>query len=624
MISRFTKYLLLISLLIAIVLSLTPSVLATDVTISVSITSPIVTTSSATSVEETTVILQGTLDSLGGFSPVYVYFQYGLTSSYDSSTEEQTKTATGGFNQSVSELSPNTLYHFRTVARYETTSYVYGNDVTFITSALDTPTVSTVDVDTSEITSSTAILQGNLLSMGSFLPLYVSFQYGLATSYGITTTEETKSVTGTFEAPISGLSSSTVYHYRARVRYDSSNYIYGNDSTFSTIEPELLPPTGLDAIRGDTTITLSWIKDSEDTRTWIRRSSVSFPDSLTSGVMVYFGTGSYVMDTGLDNTQAYYYSAWSEKNDIYSSSYTTVYSAPEGMGEGILPVPDYMGLGNVLILESYQVTGDQLIVFKYDISYITNPSQDASDFFVFEIYDGANKTASGPVMAWGEKPGSIYLSPSNALIWGQAFTLKLTGIPSQWGDSVPVKSYSVASPNWIYDRTSLDKLDIWVFTITRIIDSDWIVTTVLGDFLSDEACTIFNNAIRGLSSIRTEICYYGAAYPEYEDPDFSDEGQEALTRENNLGDYINDLLDDAGSLVGMTGDSMGTMIMAFICLTLMVIIGTITRNPSWAMISTVPVIGFGNYIGLIGLAFTLIITSIIVLYFYYVIWIRGV
>jgi len=42
------------------------------------------------------------------------------------------------------------------------------------------------------------------------------------------------------------------------------------------------------------------------------------------------------------------------------------------------------------------------------------------------------------------------------------------------------------------------------------------------------------------------------------------------------------------------------------------------------MVSVIPVVAFGNYIGLIGLAFTLIIASIIVLYFYYTIWIRGV
>ena len=139
MINRFTRYLLLALLLIAVILSLVPieSVLAADVTVNVSVVTPTITTSSATSIVGSGATLQGTLNSLGGFSPVYVYFQYGLTTSYGNSTAEQTKTAIGIFNQPISGLTSNTLYHFRTIVRYRTSSYVYGNDITFTTSALN-------------------------------------------------------------------------------------------------------------------------------------------------------------------------------------------------------------------------------------------------------------------------------------------------------------------------------------------------------------------------------------------------------------------------------------------------------------------------------------------------------
>lgn len=590
--------------------------------VTLSPTYPTVDTGEVADKTTTSATLQGNLVGLGSYSTVYVSFEYGLTTSYgaiESPTADEEMTAIGGFNVPISNLEPGTTYHFQARVRYDSL-YKYGGDNTFTTVAKALPVISASGAD--DITSNSALLWTSLSTLGDYSPLFAYYEYGEDASYGTQTMDQPIDETGFYTQPISSLASNTLYHYRTVIKYDSST-VEGIDRTFTTIF-ELLPPTGLNATRGDTTIDLSWIKDNEATNTMIRRDTVSYPDSTLSGTQVYLGIGASIVDTGLSNTQVYYYSAWSEKDSIYSSSYITVYSSPEGMGEGMLPVPDYMGLSSVLIVESYQVAGDQLIVFKYDISYITDPSQDAKDFFRFEIHDGVDIVASGPVMAWGEKPGSIYLSPSNALTWEQAFTLKLTGIPGQWGDDVPVKSYSVASPSWVYDRTTLDKLDIWVFTIATVIDTDWILTTTVGDFLTDEACTIFNKAIGGLSSIRTEICYYGTAYPEYEDPDFSEEGQEALTREANLGSYINDLLDDTGSLVGMTGDSMGTMVMAFICLTLMIVIGAITRNAGWAMISTVPVISFGNYIGLIGLAFTLIITSIIVLYFYYTIWIRGV
>lgn len=493
---------------------------------------PIVTAKTVTEITSSGTRLQGSLDSLGDYSLVYVFFEYGLTGTYDaigSPTITQTKTTVGSINQLISGLAAETLYYFRVVVTIGENTW-YSAPSSFYTLPLGLPSVSTgIVVDR---TTTSAILQGILSSMEDYSPIYVYFEYGLTTDYGTSTVEQTKTAIGEFSQAISGLSSGILYHYRAVARYGTDSYVYGNDNTF--------------------------------------------------------------------------------------------YSRTTDEIEGILLIPDYIWLGNVRIFESYQATGDQLIVFQYALSYGTEPTQDASDFFRFEIYDEGNITASSPVMTWGEMPGSIYLSPSNALIWRQAFTLKLAGIPGQWGAIIPEETYSVSPVNWVYDRTSLDLLDRWVFTVAEVINSDWIVKATSGDRLSDEACTIFNRAISGLSNVRTEICYSGIVYPDYEDPDFSDEGQEALTREKNLGSYINGLLDDMGNLVGMNGDSMGTMIMAFICLILMVAIGAITRNAGWAMISAVPVISFGNYIGLIGLAFTLIITSIIVLYFYYTIWIRGV
>ena len=592
-----------------------------------------ITISAATDITTTSAILNGNvISTIGGAPTVTVYWgdsDGGTTSgswNYSSvPTSPSQPQGIASFYKDVTGLTPGTLYYF-SAKGVNSAGTDWGTTYSFTTATgADIPIVST-GIATGT-TSLGTTLQGILTSLGDYSPVYVYFQYGLTTSYGATgspTIEQTRIATGGVNQPITGLVANTLYHFRMVARYGTSDYIYGSDTTFTTTGYELLPPTNLDATRGDTTIALSWTKGIEAINTMVRRDIASYPNSISSGTQVYFGTGSSIIDTGLDNTQAYYYSAWSEKDGIYSSSYATVSSEPPGPGEGILPIPDDIWLGNVLVLESYQVTGDQLIVFQYELSYTTEPSQDVSDFFVFEIYDGANITASGPVMAWGEKPGSIYLNPSNALVWGQAFTLKLTGIPSQWGTTIPVKVYSASSPNWAYDRTNLDQLDRWVFTVAKIINVDWIVSAVTGDYLSNEACAIFNRAIGGLSNVRTEICYYGLAYPDYEPPEFSDEGQEALTREENLGGYINGILDDAGELVGMNGDSMGTMIMAFICLILMVSIGAITRSPTWAIVSIVPVIGFGNYIGLIGLAFTLIVASIVVLYFYYTIWVRGV
>lgn len=77
----------------------------------------VVVTNPATSVTRTTATLNGTLAADGG-KPCFVSFEYGLTTGYGSSTPEQSGFSTGqAFSQVITGLTPNTVYHFRAVAR---------------------------------------------------------------------------------------------------------------------------------------------------------------------------------------------------------------------------------------------------------------------------------------------------------------------------------------------------------------------------------------------------------------------------------------------------------------------------------------------------------------------------
>ncbi len=77
-------------------------------------------------------------------------------------------------------------------------------------------------------------LYGTLASLGDNAAVNVYFQYGLTTNYGTNTAEQVKIVTGDFNQVITGLTASTTYHFRAVVRYGTSNFVYGNDATFRT------------------------------------------------------------------------------------------------------------------------------------------------------------------------------------------------------------------------------------------------------------------------------------------------------------------------------------------------------------------------------------------------------
>ena len=93
----------------------------------------LVTTLPATNVATTSATLNGNLTSLGTATTVNISFEYGLTNTYGSTTQVQAKTAAGAFTANISDLSSNTLYHYRTKADGGTAGVVYSTDMTFTT-----------------------------------------------------------------------------------------------------------------------------------------------------------------------------------------------------------------------------------------------------------------------------------------------------------------------------------------------------------------------------------------------------------------------------------------------------------------------------------------------------------
>jgi hypothetical protein len=96
-----------------------------------------------------------------------------------------------------------------------------------------TPPTVTTNAATN-ITCTTATLNGNLTSRGTASSVQVSFEWGLTEAYGNTTTPQTKNSTGTFSASISGLTPGETYHFR--VKAVGVGTAYGDDSSFTTSE----------------------------------------------------------------------------------------------------------------------------------------------------------------------------------------------------------------------------------------------------------------------------------------------------------------------------------------------------------------------------------------------------
>jgi Fibronectin type III domain len=193
---------------------------------------PVVITNPATLIASFSATLNGSVDPHG--LSTTVYFQYGTTTSYGSTTLSQIKTGNTyqSISANVSGLTASTTYHFRLVAT-NSSGTRYGSDRTFTTlSATGAPVVTTSPATL--IASFSATLNGSVDPHGLTTTVY--FQYGTTTNYGLTTATQSK--TGnTYQnvtANISGLTASTTYHFRI-VATNSGGTRYGSDRTFTTL-----------------------------------------------------------------------------------------------------------------------------------------------------------------------------------------------------------------------------------------------------------------------------------------------------------------------------------------------------------------------------------------------------
>ncbi len=209
------------------------------------ISSPTVTTNPATSVEASSAVLNGKLDSDGG-EDCDCGFEWGETIGYGNTTPTQSRTTGQTFAQTISGLDPKKTYHFRALAT-NSAGTSHGDDRTFTTLAV-APTVATNPAI--DINNISATLKGALTYDGGEACDCV-FEYGETDAYGTTTPTQSKETGESFSQPITGLDPNTTYHFRA-IATNSGGTSHGADRTFKTLAsaPAVTtkPATGLGAV----------------------------------------------------------------------------------------------------------------------------------------------------------------------------------------------------------------------------------------------------------------------------------------------------------------------------------------------------------------------------------------
>ena len=162
-----------------------------------------------------------------------VYFQYGPTTSYGSTTPMQTQTGNTvrPITANISGLMASHVYHFRIVA-HNSAGTSFGSDRTFTTLSPTGPPV-VITSPATLVASFSSTLNGSLDPHG--LPTTVSYRWGTTTSYGHTTAMQSQNgdTYRNIAAIISGLAMHTTYHFRI-VATNSAGTRMGSDRTFTT------------------------------------------------------------------------------------------------------------------------------------------------------------------------------------------------------------------------------------------------------------------------------------------------------------------------------------------------------------------------------------------------------
>lgn len=250
--------------------------------------------------------------------------EYGLTSAYGATLSNSTAVLSHQID--LTQLLPQTSYHFRVSSQDAAHNQAVSADFTFTTLGdVTPPMISNVQVINITDTSAQVIWQTDEVASSAI-------DYGLSTSYG-----STLSIPGQVSSHsmvITGLTPLTIYHFFVTSQDSLGNIATSADATFVTTADQTPPANiaSLTALGGDAVVDLSWTMPSDPDLAGVRimRRSDLFPSGPLDGTLVYTGTGITASDLTVTNGVTYYYGAFSFDVSGNYSSGALAQATPQG------------------------------------------------------------------------------------------------------------------------------------------------------------------------------------------------------------------------------------------------------------------------------------------------------
>ncbi len=245
------------------------------------VTLPTVTTADMTNITQTTATSGGNVTSDGGATVTTRGVCWNTSTNPTTANSHTTDgSGTGTFVSNLTGLNMNTQYYVRAYAT-NSIGTAYGNELTFTTLTLSTPTITTADV--TNITQTTATSGGNITSDGGATVTARGVCWNTSSNPTTVNSHTTDgSGTGTFISNLTGLTANTLYYVRAYAT-NSVGTAYGNEVSFTTLQTGSCP--GAVTYMGQTYNTIQigtqcWFKENLNIGTRINGSQNQSDNSI--------------------------------------------------------------------------------------------------------------------------------------------------------------------------------------------------------------------------------------------------------------------------------------------------------------------------------------------------------
>jgi hypothetical protein len=503
-----------------------------------------------------------------------------------------------------------------------------------------------------------AVLNGNVTATGA--PTTITqrgVEYGLTTAYGSLAMNTGTYSTGAYSVNLTGLTPSTVYHYRAGAT--NGAWGYGADGIFATKGSPAINTyfnagsdncTAIWGVNvGAQTLTTSATTEYTVTSVRLEMLRVGSPGTVTVSIRRATAVAPFT-PTGVDLTSgtingntlatsaAWYDIPMATQTTLeLNSTYAIVVSAANGdisnyvcwrkvnaggLANGNADTSANSGVtwtaqtwdnmfelwGNqaleiqdAKVFQSYKATGDWLVTVRYVNTYAPYyDTYDIKKYFTLQLIDSLGTVKASTVMpAWGNRVGSIYLSAANVspLTYGGTYRVRIQGTFT----GTPYTEYALAATDWMGD--DLVNLDSWVLTSSAVIGTYYStsMTTYIaerGECLNSTGSGIFSSGIAGLGIERPTIFQTYTAPSTYTPGTITQSGRLAIPAwQTNVGPEGTIMLTRLGNIVGIGGDIIAII---FMLIAFFILMGLAfpAGNTTAALVLSLPILGAAIWFGM--------------------------